>query len=92
MTLCTFLFRRHLDDLLEGLWLVDSELGQNLTIEVDSLLLQSIDEDAVFTSVGANSSVQADNPEGAEVALLLLAIHVCVLTSLNNALLCMDER
>ena len=35
----------YLDNLLEDLWLVDSELGEHLAIDLDILLLEAIDED-----------------------------------------------
>lgn len=71
---------------------MDCELGENLTIELDALLRKLVDEDGVLSSCFANSSVQANDPEGAEVALLFAAIHECVLARLNHTFLRLYER
>lgn len=71
---------------------MDCELGESLAIQLDSLLVQLIDEDGVLRTGIAKNCVQADDPQGAEVALLLLAIHVGMLTSLDHAFLGLHER
>ncbi len=70
---------------------MDCELGQRLAIEGNVLLLETVHEDAVLTTVCTDSRVEADNPERAEVALLLFAVHVCMLACLNDTLLRVDK-
>lgn len=86
------LLRYLLDELLECLRLVDCQLGESLAIQLDALLVHLIDEDGVLAAGITQNGVQANDPEGAEVALLLLAIHVRVLTGLDHALLGLHER
>lgn len=66
---------------------MDSHFGQRLSVELDTLLGHLVDEHAVLAARLADSRVQADDPEGAEVALLLFAIHVGMLTGFDDTLL-----
>lgn len=68
---------------------MDSKLGQNFAIQLDAFLVELADEDRVLASGHAHGGVQANDPERTEVALVLLAIHVRVLTSFHNCFLCL---
>src|SRR5688572_30628265 len=52
------------------------EVGQNLPINLDAGLAQSADQRVVAHVVLASRGVDADDPESAEIALLVLAIAV----------------
>jgi len=70
---------------------MDSELRESLAVEFDALLVELVDEDAVLATCSANSCVQTDNPERAEIALLFFAVHVGVLTCFDDTLFSVDE-
>jgi hypothetical protein len=87
-----FLFGAHfLHQLGEDFRLVDSHFGKRLAVELDALLVELIDENAVLAAGFADGCVQTNDPERAEVALLLLTVHVCMLTGFDDALLCLYE-
>ncbi len=83
----TLFCSHHLHNLLECLRLADSEFRQYFAVQLNTLLAELINKDRVLAACCTNSCVQADNPQGAEIALLLLAIHVRVLTGLDNRFL-----
>src|SRR5688572_13904548 len=58
---------------LEALSVRDGEIGQNLAVDGDPGLVQTVDKSAVGHAVLAYSRVDALNPESAERALLGLA-------------------
>ncbi len=49
--------------LLERLWLVNSELGENLTVELNALLRKLVDEDGILSTCLADSCVKTNNPQ-----------------------------
>lgn len=63
---------------LESLGVVNSEVGENLTVDLDALLVDETDELAVGETLETGSRIDTLNPEGAESALLVLAIPVGV--------------
>ena len=72
------LFSYGLDDSFERLRVVHGEVGEHLAVEADVLLRELAHElgigDAVLTAGGVDSL----DPQSAEIALLGLAVTVCV--------------
>ena len=67
--------------------MVDSEVGENLAVDLDVLLVDEADELAVGHAFHTRGGVDALNPQSAESLLFLLAIPVCVgLTFLPSVL------
>src|SRR6056297_2333370 len=66
---------------------VDGQFGQHLAIDADLGLLQAVDEAAVGHAVFTGRSVDALNPQAAEIALLLATIPICILPGLDDRLL-----
>src|SRR5690606_20907748 len=58
-----------LGDLREGLRLADGEVGEDLAVEFDAGLAESVDELAVGEAELSGGCVDADNPEAAELTL-----------------------
>ena len=56
--------------------IVDRQIGEDLAVQFDVGLLQAVDELAVAEAVQLGGSADAHNPDGAELALLLLAAAV----------------
>src|SRR5690606_404867 len=79
---------RLLDQSLEALRLAHCDVGQNLAVQFDAGLVQTVDELAIGEAQFAAASVDALDPQGAEVALLGLAVAVGVLTGLFDGLTC----
>lgn len=77
---------RELDDLREGGVVVHSEVGEHAAVEVDVSELEAVHKAAVVQLMGANRSVDADDPEAAEGALALLAVAVRVAKATVNSL------
>jgi cysteine synthase A len=75
------------DQRLEGVRLVDREIRQDLAVDFDAGLVQTVDEAAVGQAVLAGGRVDALDPERTEVALLGLAVAVGVLAGLLDGLL-----
>src|SRR5438132_1011828 len=76
-----------LDDAAERRLVEDREIGEDLAIDVDRRLLQARHELAVRDSRVARPGVDARDPEGAELALLVAAVAVGVLPRLHHRLL-----
>src|ERR1700733_14022906 len=64
---------------LEGLGLVHGQIGEDLAVDLDPGLGKPADKSAVGQTVEAAACVDALDPEGAEIALLLLAADIVVL-------------
>jgi len=79
-------------NLLEYLRFVNRELGEHLAIDLHALLREPVDEHGVLGSRTADRGIETDDPETAEIALLLFAVHVGVLSRLDHALLRLHER
>src|SRR5438105_5446097 len=75
------------DDAAERRLVEDREISEDLAIDVDRRLLQSRHELAVRDSRVARAGVDARDPEGAELALLVAAVAVGVLPRLHHRLL-----
>ena len=74
-------------DSLERLGVVDGEVGENLAVDLDVLLVDEADELAVGYALHTCGGVDTLNPQSAESLLFLLAIPVCVgLTLLPSVL------
>src|SRR5690606_36179578 len=67
--------------------IVHGDISQHLAGQGDTGLQQADDEAAVACAVGAGSRADAGDPQRTEVALLLLAADVGVLTRLDDRLL-----
>src|SRR5436305_14056953 len=61
--------------------ILQGDIGEHLAVELDACSLQSVDEVAVGQAVQAGGGADADDPDGAELALLLLASGVGELQS-----------
>ena len=85
----SLLLLRHsclLQDLCEDFWVVESKLGERLTIKSDLRLLECWDEQRVLRTIGTEDCADTNVPERTECALLELAISVRVLVCLDNSL------
>src|SRR5690606_27491339 len=71
----------------ESLRLMDGHVGQHLAVDLDAGLVQAVDEAAVGQAVLTHRSVDALDPQGAEVALAGLAVAIGVLQRLLDRLL-----
>src|ERR1700749_1605959 len=71
-----------LDDRLERGRLVDREIRQNLAVDGDTRLRQTVDKAAVSQLERTHRGVQALDPERAEGALLALAVAERILAGL----------
>ena len=67
-----------LDDSLECLCVVYSEVSKCLAVEVDASLVESADELRVRHTLGTSGSVDTLNPERTELALLATTVCKCV--------------
>src|SRR5690606_21111393 len=74
-----------LGQLLESSSIVLGDGGQDLAVELDPRLLQAADELGVAGAVLAAGSVDARDPQAAEIALTQLAAHVGVDPALVEA-------
>ena len=80
------------DERGEGGCVVDGEVGQNLSIQVDTTQLKTVDELRIADPVELGGCADADDPEPAELALLLLAADVSEFeTAFNGFLRCLVE-
>jgi hypothetical protein len=71
---------------------LDGDVGEDLAIKLDASLFQSVDELRVAGAVGLGGGRDADDPQGAELALLLLAAGVGELeAALDGFLGCLVE-
>jgi hypothetical protein len=68
-----------LDQGIKGHLVADGDVGQHLAVEFDVRGLEAFDEAAVADAGVAAGRVEADDPQAADLALLLLAIAVGVL-------------
>jgi len=69
--------------------MLNGKCGKHFAVEFHVALLQGCDEGAVaFHTVFAKCSVQADNPEGTIIVLLITAVSEGVLSGVNEGLVC----
>src|SRR3954469_9590309 len=64
---------RLLGQLAKARRIFQGDIGENLAVELDACPLQSIDEVAIGQAVQAGGGADADDPDSAELALLLFA-------------------
>ena len=76
-----------LDDGLEGLRIRDGQLGESATIQFDASEVQALDEAVVGDALSADSSIDALDPQLAEVALASLTIAEVVSKGVKQLLL-----
>ena len=67
-----------LNDGLEGLGVVHSQVGENLAVDLNTCLVNHTHQLAVRQVLHACRSVDTLNPQRAEVAFLLLAVGVSI--------------
>ena len=67
-----------LDDGLESLGVVEGEVGEHLAVDFDAAGRQLVDELAVVHAILAHGSVDTDNPQAAELALLVSSVAISV--------------
>ena len=61
------------DEGCESRCIGDRQLGEHLAIQFDTRLVEAVNKGAVIHAVGTTGRVDADRPEPAKLALLLLA-------------------
>ena len=61
-------------DGLEGLRVIDSEVSEDLAVDLDTLSVQSTHQTRVRESLQTSSSIDTLDPECTEVALLVLTV------------------
>src|SRR5690606_30953558 len=75
------------DERGEGRRLGDREIGQHLAVDCHLSLAEAVDKSSVGQAVVADGGVDALDPQGAEVALLVAAVAIGVLAGLLDGLL-----
>src|SRR5262249_776877 len=75
-----------LDETLEGLRLVHGDIGELLAVDLDTGLLQPIDQPPIGEAVLARRRIDALDPQRAESALPHLAVAIGVLPGLLDGL------
>src|SRR5690606_2546821 len=68
----------------ECIGFVDCDVGQNLAVDLDASLRQTVDETAIGQALLADSSIDALDPESAERALAVLAVTISILLRTVN--------
>ncbi len=76
----------------EALRIRDSDIGKDLTVELDAGLLQSVHESGVRHTVQTASSVDTCDPELSEIPLLVSSVSVCVIAGLKDLLVSNLEK
>ena len=77
-----------IDDRFERLRVVHGEVGENLAVQTDVLLRELAHELGIGDTVLTGGGVDPLDPEGAEVALLGLAVTVGISQTLLISVLC----
>ena len=75
-----------LHDSCKSLWLVDGELGEDLAVECYTSSLDISDQAAIGGAILPSGSVDASDPQLAQVTLAVAAVAVGVLQSPNYSL------
>ena len=70
------------NDGLEGLRIVQSEVGQHFAVDFDTGLVELVHEHAVRHVVSTDGCVDTDDPQAAEVTLLVSSVAISVGLSL----------
>ena len=76
-----------LNDGLESLWVVDGEVGENLTVNLDASLVESTHQNRVAHTLETCSGIDTLNPQSAESALLVAAVTISVCETLLPGIL-----
>ena len=71
-----------LNDSLESLGIVDCEVSKNLTVDLDTSLVECTHENRVAHTLETCGSVDTLNPQCAEVALLVTTVAICICETL----------
>ena len=77
-----FLLLYLLNDGLESLWVVNGEVSENLTVDLDTGLAQGTHQTRVVHTLQTGGSVDTLNPQCAESALLVAAVTISVCKTL----------
>ena len=76
----------------KGHRLVNGEIGENLTVNTDTSLVEAVDEARIDNAMLTNGSVQTLDPERADRTLLGLTVAGGVLhRAINSSLSCADR-
>ena len=75
----------------EGLGVLKRDGSEDLPIELDAGNLQGVDETAVGDAIGAGRGIDADDPEAADLTLLVAPVAVSVLERLEERVLSNPE-
>lgn len=78
-------------ELLEGDWLLYSELRKYLSVELDALCFGGSDETTIGESEFAKRISETDNPKSAEGTLLVTTVTTGILASLDERFFRGDE-
>ena len=71
------------DNCLESLRIVEGEVGKDLAVDLDTGYIQLVDELAVVHAIFTDGSIDTDNPQAAEFALLVSSVAISVLLTLS---------
>lgn len=71
-------------DLGKGCRIGDGHVSKNLAVQLDARLGKLVNELAVADAEFTNSGIEADNPQRAEVTLLVAAVSVGILTGVGH--------
>ena len=66
------------NDSLESLWVIHTEVGEDLAVDVDAIGMEQTHELRVAETLKTGSSIDTLNPKCAEVALLGATIAECI--------------
>jgi hypothetical protein len=86
--LATFYLFYRVDDSLESLGIVHGQVGEYLAVQTDILGTELTHELGIGDAVLACSRIDTLNPQGAEVALLVLAVAIGVGETFLVGVLC----
>ena len=86
--LTLFLVFHFSNDSLESLRVVESEVSEHLTVNLDTGFGQSTHQLRIAHAFHTSGSIDTLNPQGAEVALLIAAVAIGVGQTLLISVLC----
>lgn len=78
--------RRLINKGLEGLRLLDSEIGKYFPVNLDARELEAVNKSPINEAVLTHAGVYALNPQCAEIAFPVLAIAIAILPGFFNSL------
>ncbi len=82
----SLLRRSELYDFCERLWMIDGQIGKNLTIDADLFLVETGNQFRIRDLVEACGCVDPCDPQRSVFTLLGSAMTICVLTGLVDVM------